>query len=34
VHKLLLEVFHLLKPQDVLREPDLVERVKAVVAQA
>jgi 2-polyprenyl-6-methoxyphenol hydroxylase-like FAD-dependent oxidoreductase len=34
VHKLLLEVFHLLKPQDVLCEPDLVERVKAVVAQA
>lgn len=34
VHKLLLEVFHLIKPQDVLREPDLVERVKAVLAQA
>jgi hypothetical protein len=34
VHKLLFEVLHLLKPQDVLRDPDLVERVKAVVAQA
>jgi 2-polyprenyl-6-methoxyphenol hydroxylase-like FAD-dependent oxidoreductase len=34
VHKLLFEVLHLLKPQDVLREPDLVDRVKAVLAQA
>jgi hypothetical protein len=30
VHKLLFEVLHLLKPQDVLRDPDLVERVKTV----
>jgi hypothetical protein len=34
VHKLLLDVFHLLKSQDVLREPELVERVKAVAVQA
>jgi 2-polyprenyl-6-methoxyphenol hydroxylase-like FAD-dependent oxidoreductase len=34
VHKLLYEVLHLLKPQSVLRDPDLVERVKAVAAQA
>jgi 2-polyprenyl-6-methoxyphenol hydroxylase-like FAD-dependent oxidoreductase len=32
VHKLLFEVLHLLKPQSVLREPDLVERVKAMAA--
>jgi 2-polyprenyl-6-methoxyphenol hydroxylase-like FAD-dependent oxidoreductase len=30
VHKLLFEVLHLLEPQDVLRDPDLVERVKTV----
>jgi 2-polyprenyl-6-methoxyphenol hydroxylase-like FAD-dependent oxidoreductase len=34
VHKLLMEVLHLLKPQSVLREPDLVERVKAAAARA
>ena len=34
VHKLLFEVLHLLKPQSVLREPELVERVKAFAAQA
>jgi hypothetical protein len=33
VHKLLFEVLHLLKPQSVLRDPDLVERVKTVAAQ-
>jgi 2-polyprenyl-6-methoxyphenol hydroxylase-like FAD-dependent oxidoreductase len=31
VHKLIFEVLHLLKPQSALRDPDLVERVKAVV---
>jgi 2-polyprenyl-6-methoxyphenol hydroxylase-like FAD-dependent oxidoreductase len=34
VHKLLMEVLHLLKPRSALREPDLVERVKAMAAQA
>jgi hypothetical protein len=34
VHKLLFEVLHLLKPQSVLRDPDLVERVKAMAAEA
>jgi len=34
VHKLWVEVLHLLKPQDVLREPEIVERVKALAAQA
>jgi 2-polyprenyl-6-methoxyphenol hydroxylase-like FAD-dependent oxidoreductase len=34
VHKLLFEVLHLLKPQSVLSDPDLVERVKAVAAPA
>ena len=34
VHKLLFEVLHLLKPQSCLRDPDLVERVKALAAQA
>jgi len=34
VHKLLLEVLHLLKPQSCLRDPDLVERVKATAGQA
>ena len=34
VHKLLFEVLHLLKPQTVLRDPDLVERVKALAAKA
>jgi 2-polyprenyl-6-methoxyphenol hydroxylase-like FAD-dependent oxidoreductase len=33
VHKLLVEVLHLLKPQSVLNEPGLVERVKATAAQ-
>jgi 2-polyprenyl-6-methoxyphenol hydroxylase-like FAD-dependent oxidoreductase len=30
VHRLLFEVLHLLKPQGVLRDPDLVERVEAL----
>ena len=34
VHKLFVEVFHLLKPQSVLQEPELVERVKAMAARA
>jgi 2-polyprenyl-6-methoxyphenol hydroxylase-like FAD-dependent oxidoreductase len=34
VHKLLFEVLHLLKPRSALNDPDLVERVKAVAAQA
>jgi 2-polyprenyl-6-methoxyphenol hydroxylase-like FAD-dependent oxidoreductase len=34
VHKLMLEVLHLLKPQSMLQEPELVERVKALAAQA
>jgi 2-polyprenyl-6-methoxyphenol hydroxylase-like FAD-dependent oxidoreductase len=33
VHKLLLEVLHLLKPHSALREPGLVERVKAVAVE-
>ena len=32
VHKLWAEVVHLLKPQSVLREPEIVERVKALAA--
>jgi 2-polyprenyl-6-methoxyphenol hydroxylase-like FAD-dependent oxidoreductase len=32
VHKLWMEVFHLLKPQSVLREPEIVERVEALAA--
>jgi 2-polyprenyl-6-methoxyphenol hydroxylase-like FAD-dependent oxidoreductase len=34
VHKLMFEVLHLLKPQSVLRDPELVERVKAIAAAA
>ena len=34
VHKLWTEVLHLLKPQSVLRDPEIVERVKALPAQA
>jgi 2-polyprenyl-6-methoxyphenol hydroxylase-like FAD-dependent oxidoreductase len=34
VRKLLFEVLHLLKPGSALNDPDLVERVKAVAAQA
>jgi 2-polyprenyl-6-methoxyphenol hydroxylase-like FAD-dependent oxidoreductase len=34
VHKLSIEVLHLLKPQNVLREPELMERVKALAARA
>jgi hypothetical protein len=34
VHKLLFEVLHLLKPRSTLNDPDLVERVKAMAAQA
>ena len=33
VHKLWTEVLHLLKPQSVLRDPEIVERVKALPAQ-
>jgi 2-polyprenyl-6-methoxyphenol hydroxylase-like FAD-dependent oxidoreductase len=32
VHKLLMEVLHLLKPQTVLRDPEIVERVRALPA--
>jgi 2-polyprenyl-6-methoxyphenol hydroxylase-like FAD-dependent oxidoreductase len=34
VHKLFMEVLHLLKPPSALRDPGLVERVKALAAQA
>ena len=34
VHKLLFEVRHLLKPRSVLRDPEIVERVKAIAAAA
>jgi 2-polyprenyl-6-methoxyphenol hydroxylase-like FAD-dependent oxidoreductase len=34
VHKLMVEVEHLLKPRSVLRKPDLLERVRAVMAEA
>ena len=34
IHKLLFEVLHLLKPFSVLRNPDLVERVKGVAVPA
>jgi len=34
VHKLIVEVQHLLKPRSVLRKPDLLERVRAVMAEA
>jgi 2-polyprenyl-6-methoxyphenol hydroxylase-like FAD-dependent oxidoreductase len=34
VHKLLVEVLHLLKPQSVLNDPDVAERVKALAGQA
>jgi len=34
VHKLLFEVLHLLKPRSALHDPDLVERAKAMAAQA
>ena len=33
VHRLFIEVLHLLKPQSVLNEPGLVERVKAMAGQ-
>jgi hypothetical protein len=33
IHKSFLEVLHLLKPQSVLRDPELVERVKAIALQ-
>jgi 2-polyprenyl-6-methoxyphenol hydroxylase-like FAD-dependent oxidoreductase len=33
VHKLLYEVLHLLKPQSVFRDPELVERVRALAAR-
>jgi hypothetical protein len=34
VHKLTTEVGHLLKPRSVLRDPGLVERVRAMMAEA
>ena len=34
VHRLMLEVRHLLKPRSVYRDPALVERVRAVMAEA
>jgi len=34
IHKLLFEVRHLLKPRSVLRDPEIVERVKAIAASA
>ncbi len=34
VHKVTIEVRHLLKPRSVLRDPDLVERVNAIMAEA
>jgi hypothetical protein len=34
VHKLLFEVLHLLKPRRALNDPDIVERVKGLAAQA
>jgi len=34
VHKLTTEVGHLLKPRSVLRDPTLVERVQAMMAEA
>jgi hypothetical protein len=34
VHKLLFEVIHLLKPRSALNNPELVERVKALMADA
>jgi hypothetical protein len=34
VHKLVFEVMNLLKPQSAVRDPDLVERVKAVTDPA
>jgi hypothetical protein len=34
IHKLWTEVLHLLKPQSVLRDPEIAERVKALPAQA
>ena len=34
VHKLMFEVLHLLKPQSVLNDPELVERVKTIAASA
>ena len=34
MHKLMFEVQHMLKPRSVLREPEVVERIKAVMAQA
>lgn len=34
IHKLMMEVQHLLKPRSVLREPEIVERVKAVMAES
>jgi hypothetical protein len=34
IHKLMYEVRHLLKPRSVLREPEIAERVRAVMAEA
>jgi 2-polyprenyl-6-methoxyphenol hydroxylase-like FAD-dependent oxidoreductase len=34
IHKLMYEVRHMLKPRSVLREPEIAERVRAVMAEA
>lgn len=34
IHKLMIEVQHMLKPRSVLRDPEIVERIKAVMAEA
>jgi len=34
MHRLMMEVQHLIKPRSVLREPQIVDRVKAVMAEA
>jgi hypothetical protein len=33
IHKLTIEVRHLLKPRSALRDPDLVERVRALMTE-
>jgi hypothetical protein len=34
VHRAVIEVGHLLKPQNLLREPDIMRRIEAVSAEA
>jgi len=34
IHKLMFEAQHLLKPRSVLRQPEIVERVMALMAKA